>query len=126
VQPPICIRGIILKTIYNKKNKVYARESARGEINMRNGKTELVNKIVEVAGREGIKITKKDTAQLLKTLQTSVEELLQDAGDTVDLQGFVKFEKYETPEREFYNIATKTVETSVPSIKIKAKSKLKA
>ena len=96
------------------------------KLNMRNGKTELVNKIVEVAGREGVKITKKDTAQLLKTLQTSVEELLQDAGDTVDLQGFVKFEKYETPEREFYNIATKTVETSVPSIKIKAKSKLKA
>lgn len=71
------------------------------------GKHDLVDKMVEVYGaQEDGKLTKKEALRLVNTFAEAVKGLVQEEGDVLDLQSFVKFEKRLSPSRKGTNPGT--------------------
>lgn len=91
------------------------------------GKVDLVEKFVEIYNgnlEEGSsKLTKKEARKLVQVYQETVEELVSEVGDVLDLQSFLRIEKYMAPARNGVNPSTgepMKIE-SQPRLKAKAK-----
>ena len=71
----------------------------------KNGKVELVDKLVEVYNEakdpKDTRLSKRVAKDILNAFEEAVKQLVAEDGDTLDLQGFVRFEKYLSNKR-FY------------------------
>lgn len=92
-----------------------------------NGKEEVKRKLTEIYNEKGYsdRMTIKQAGQAIDVLKETISVLLEDVGDVVELQTFVKFTKVKTNPRTYYNVNTKSKEVSTPKIKIRAKANLK-
>lgn len=91
---------------------------------MKNGKNDLINKMVEVYnGQEDGRLTKIEAAKVLAVFQESVIALVQDEGDSLDLQSFLKIEKVLGAARKGRNPQTGEIIETPAKVRTKAKAK---
>lgn len=93
----------------------------------RSGKKEFIRTYAEVANakaEEGAKkVTFKEAELVLDAFQETVEKLVAEVGDVLDLRGFNRWEKYMTPERNYHNPQTGEMGVSPAKPKVKSQAK---
>lgn len=93
----------------------------------KNGKVELVDKLVEVYNEvkdpKDTRLSKRVAKDILNAFEEAVKELVAEDGDTLDMQGFVRFEKYLSKERNAVN--PQTQEPIVVPAKVRTRAKAK-
>lgn len=94
---------------------------------MKNGKTELVNKIVELsevhAEETGEKrLTKKATNTFVDLFAEAVRQLVADEGDSLTIQNLLKVDKYESKPTTKRNPQTGEIIEVPAKIRTRAKA----